>query len=205
VSPMHVESSVAAFLAGLGTGVHCGLMCGPLACSLKVRPLEYHAGRVVSYSLAGVLCGSVGQWVVEILKTGPLKFAPWVLLAVFVSMASGLERRLPVPRFVFRIAARIRIDRNLGWLTPLLPCGPLWLMLGAATATGSAITGGVLLLCFALGTIVLYGAIQAGLIRLQRSQSPWMARYLQAGLLWCATLLLAWRIWTGGTHGCCSL
>jgi sulfite exporter TauE/SafE len=196
---------MAALLAGLGTGAHCGLMCGPLACSLKVRPLEYHAGRVVSYSLAGVLCGGLGQWVLGLLKTGPVECAPWVLFAVFVAMACGWERRLPLPEFVFRFAARIRLDRNLGWLTPLLPCGPLWLMLGAAAATGSAVTGGVLMLCFALGTVLLYGAIQAGLIRVQRSQSPRMARYLQTGLLWCATLILAWRIWTGGTHGCCSL
>lgn len=202
---MHIESSMAAFLAGLGTGVHCGLMCGPLACSLKVRPIEYHAGRLVSYTLAGVLCGGAGQWALGFLKTGPLDFAPWVLLATFVAMACGWERRLPLPEFVFRLAARARLDRNLGWFTPLLPCGPLWLMFGAAAATGSAWTGGALLLFFALGTVALYGAIQSGVVRLQRSESPWLARYLQPGLLWCATIILAWRIWTGGGHGCCAL
>ena len=202
---MHIETTFAAFLEGLGTGAHCALMCGPLACAVRVRALEYHGSRVVAYTLLGGAFGGVGEWLLGSLQKGPVRFAPWVLLAVFVMMALGWERRLPVPAFVERLRTRAKLDRNLGWLTPLIPCGPLWLMLGAAAASGSAVGGGLLLLCFGLGTVVLYVAIQGGVLHLLRRVSPQRLRYLQGGLLWCATGVLAWRLWMGGAHGCCAL
>lgn len=202
---MHAESSFAAFIAGLGTGAHCALMCGPLACAVRVRPVEYHGGRIAAYTFLGGVFGGLGEWIFGILQKGPVRFAPWVLLVVFVVMACGWERRLPVPAVVTRLGARARLDRNLGWLTPLLPCGPLWLMLGAASTAGSAFGGGLLLLWFVLGTVVLYVAIQGGVLHLLGKVSPQKLRRVQGGLLWSAALVLAWRVWNGGAHGCCSL
>jgi sulfite exporter TauE/SafE len=202
---MHIETSFAAFMAGLGTGAHCALMCGPLACAVRVRPLEYHGSRMAAYVLFGGVFGGIGEWLLGALQKGPVRFAPWVLLAAFVLMALGWERRLPVSVFVGRLGARVRLDRSLGWLTPLLPCGPLWLMLGAAAASGSAVGGGLLLFWFSLGTVVLYVAIQGGLLKLLQKASPQRLGRVQRGLLWFATGLLAWRLWNGGVHGCCSL
>ena len=44
---------LAALAAGLATSVHCTAMCGPLACALRVRPAEYHLGRLGSYTIVG--------------------------------------------------------------------------------------------------------------------------------------------------------
>ena len=180
-------------------------MCGPLACALRVKPVEYHAGRIVSYAVAGALCGGLGQLVSRGLNARAVQAAPWILVGVFVAMACGFERRMPLPAFLLKSSARLRLDRNLGWLTPLLPCGPLWLMLGAAVGTGSVLSGGMLLFWFALGTVCLYGIVQAGVFRLQRVASPLTARRMQSGLLWGATAVLGWRLWNGGSHGCCAL
>jgi hypothetical protein len=43
----------------------------------------------------------------------------------------------------------------LGLATPLLPCGPLYLMLAIALASGSAVRGIEFMLAFALGTVPL--------------------------------------------------
>jgi hypothetical protein len=48
-----IDTSAAAFLAGLVTSVHCVGMCGPFSCSWAVKPGEgfvrntalYHGGR----------------------------------------------------------------------------------------------------------------------------------------------------------------
>ena len=202
---MPVDSFLAAFLAGLGTGAHCAFMCGPLACALKVKPLEYHLARIVAYTLVGGLCGGFGQLVLKRWSNSPLHLAPWVLVLVFLVMATGLERRIPVPAFVSRWSGRIRLERNLGWLTPLIPCGPLWLMFGAAAATGEVLAGATLLLWFAWGTVALYALAQCGFASLQKNVAQRVAPMMQRGFLWLATLLLAWRLWNGGGHGCCSL
>ncbi len=202
---MHVDSVFAAFLAGLGTGAHCALMCGPLACALQVRRLEYHAGRIVSYTLAGALGGGMGQAVLGGLRSGPLRAAPWVLLGVLVLMALGLDRQMPMSGLLLRLGKRLRLSRNLGWLTPLIPCGPLWLMLGAAVTTGNVLTGGLLLLSFSVGTVFWYAFIQSGVLKFQDAASPLMARRVQSTLVWCAALVLGWRLWSGGVNGCCSL
>ena len=75
---MNVDTSyIAAFLVGLLGGVHCVAMCGGIvgALSLGVQRdhedktknksmfpvlLSYNAGRISSYTLAGILMGSIG-------------------------------------------------------------------------------------------------------------------------------------------------
>ncbi len=68
------EFTIAAvFLAGLGGGVHCAAMCGPLAgiaCGPRThgltrtqwlcQALAYNAGRVATYVIAGALTGAIG-------------------------------------------------------------------------------------------------------------------------------------------------
>jgi sulfite exporter TauE/SafE len=78
-------------------------------------------------------------------------------------------------------------------------------MLGAAAATGSPLSGGLLLFAFSAGSTLLYVPAQTGFLRLGTFLSPQTLARTQTALLWCASALLAWRIWNGGTHGCCEL
>ena len=91
---MDVEATtpLAAFVAGLSTSLHCSLMCGPLACAVQARPLTYHASRLVSYTLAGALCGGLGAMVAGFLRGDLARFTPWALALVLVFMALGPPR-----------------------------------------------------------------------------------------------------------------
>src|SRR5215207_2553032 len=156
-----LATPLAALVAGLATSVHCTVMCGPLACALRVRPAEYHGSRFISYSLAGALCGAAGQTVAAALQGSTARLVPWAFAIVLIVLGLGLEKRIPQPRFMAALLLRARLNRSLGWLTPLLPCGPLWLMLAAAAITGSWHGGALLMAAFVLGTMPLPWLLQA--------------------------------------------
>src|SRR6185369_14461561 len=99
---------VAALVAGLATSLHCAVMCGPLACALRVRPLEYHASRFVSYTLAGTLCGAAGQTVAAFLQGSTARLVPWAFVLVLLALGMGWEKRIPQPRFVATLLLRAR-------------------------------------------------------------------------------------------------
>jgi sulfite exporter TauE/SafE len=188
-----VATPIAALVAGLATSVHCTAMCGPLACAMRVRPLEYHASRFTSYAIAGALCGAAGQSVAALLQGNTTRLVPWAFAIVLVVLGLGLEKRLPQPRFAASLLLRARLNRSLGWLTPLLPCGPLWLMFGAAALTGSWWSGALHMAAFAIGTIPLPLLLQTQALRLQNRFSPGAARCTQQALAFISAGLLVWR------------
>lgn len=71
--PPTIDTTAAAFLAGLVTSLHCVGMCGPLACSWAVARSNsfvrdtaiYHAARLFAYALVGALAGALGTLPVE--------------------------------------------------------------------------------------------------------------------------------------------
>ncbi len=189
----NITTSLAALIAGLATSVHCTVMCGPLVCALRVRPIEYHASRAISYSLAGALCGALGGTVAAFLQGGTARLVPWAFAVVLIVLGFGLEKRIPQPRFMAALLMKARLNRSLGWLTPLLPCGPLWLMLGAAAITGSWWSGALHMTCFVAGTIPLPLLLQAHAVRLQHRLPPQAARWMQQTIAFTSAGLLVWR------------
>ena len=190
---LSVATPLAALVAGLATSVHCTVMCGPLVCALRVRPIEYHASRFTSYVLAGALCGGVGQAVAAFLQSSTARIVPWAFAAVLIVLGLGLEKKIPQPRFMASILLRARLNRSLGWLTPLLPCGPLWLMLAAASVTGSWSSGALHMACFAAGTIPLPLLLQTQAAHWQHRLSPQAARWTQQSLAFVSAGVLVWR------------
>lgn len=184
---------LAALVAGLATSVHCTVMCGPLACAMKVNPFEYHASRFVSYSIAGALCGAAGQTVAAFFQGSTARLVPWAFAVVLVVLGLGWEKKIPQPRFIAALLLRARLNRSLGWLTPLLPCGPLWLMLGAAAFTGVWWSGALHMAAFALGTIPLPLLLQTQALRVQQRISPQAARWTQQTLAFVSAGVLVWR------------
>ncbi|RYD75112.1 MAG: sulfite exporter TauE/SafE family protein, partial [Verrucomicrobiaceae bacterium] len=188
--------------AGLATSLHCAAMCGPLACAMRVRPAEYHGSRFISYTIAGAICGALGDGVVNLFQGDSARFVPWALAAVLVMLAFGLEKRLPQPRFIASFLLRARLNRSLGFLTPLIPCGPLWLMLGASAVTGSWWSGALHMATFVIGTIPLPFLLQSQAVRLQQRFSPLAIRWTQQGVALVSAGLLVWRA-TLPLHACC--
>ena len=186
----------AAFIAGLAGSAHCMGMCGGIVASLglgtagkRAGPLRslgyallYNGGRIASYTVAGVLVGSVG-----LLAGGSLQ-APGtgivlraitglVLVAIGLQVAFGLRMLQPIERVGFRLWARIAplarglmVHRGpwaalgLGALWGWLPCGLVYAMLFAALATANPVESGGLMAAFGLGTapaMVATGAFAA--------------------------------------------
>lgn len=174
-----------AFLAGLVTSLHCVGMCGPLICTLMpggARPegpaaaALYHGSRVFSYTLIGLLAGALGLaglgWA-ESFQAHAGRYFPWLLIGFFLAVGLRLDQRIPKPAWLTRPFQRVsRMAGNrrspllaaglLGLLTPLIPCGPLYLVFGLALMSQSPAQGAEFTLCFALGTIPLLLLLQAG-------------------------------------------
>lgn len=196
------STPLAAFGAGLAASIHCTAMCGPLACAVRAKPRIYHASRICSYTLGGALCGGAGETAARILRCPPLKIAPWLLAALLVMLAFGLERKAPSVPFLSKALLRARLRNSLGLLTPLIPCGPLWLIFGIAVATSSWRQGAAIAGSFAAGTVPLYWLAQHSFFALQQRLTPSAIHRLQAGLALLSAVLLAWRASLPG-HACC--
>jgi sulfite exporter TauE/SafE len=169
---------------------------------MRVKPVEYHASRFFSYTGAGAICGAIGGSIVDLFQGETARIVPWVMAAVLLVLAFGLEKRIPQPRFLAEFLFKARLNRSLGLLTPLLPCGPLWLMLSAAAVTGSASSGAIHMAAFVAGTIPLPILLQTQANRLQQRISPIAMRWTQQGFALVSAGILVWRA-SAPLHACC--
>lgn len=170
-----------ALVAGLIASLHCVGMCGPLSCSvmrgkpgtnLLASQFHYHLGRLLSYATLGGVVGGLGELVVTWLGDYPARYAPWAFALFFLALVFGLDSRLArwqakrgLGRGVMRAA--YRMDGNmrglaLGLATPLIPCGPLYLMLWVTTMSGMWLDGAIAMSAFAVGTMPALWAAQGG-------------------------------------------
>jgi sulfite exporter TauE/SafE/copper chaperone CopZ len=178
------------FLVGLATSVHCIAMCGGINLSQCLTSggdavntnkadkavngnrlsflwpsLQYNVGRVVSYTLLGVIAGAVGSAVTfSINMQGVLKLVAGVfMVAMGVCMLDifpQIRRFVPkMPKFISRwIGAGAPSNKGpliVGLLNGFLPCGPLQAMQIFALSTGSPAKGGMAMGLFSLGTVPL--------------------------------------------------
>ena len=208
-----IDTSAAAFLAGLVTSLHCVGMCGPLSCSWALSgkgssfmqsTAAYHAARLTSYALVGALAGSLGAMPLGFFHHGAGLVLPWLLVLVFIAIGIGVDRWMP--RFSLLAAPLRRVQLAafklpgtsraalLGFATPMLPCGPLYMMFGLAMANGSAARGAEFAAAFGLGTLPLLVLAQTQLHRLTSKWPPGTMQRVQRGLALVAAVVLAWRL-----------
>ena len=171
---LELLNPMAALFAGLVTSLHCMGMCGPLACALLGGKQDgtqskylgfsaYHLGKLVSYGMLGALAGGIGSQFVSRSTALTSHLLPWALAAFFLLIAMGLDRyaaRLPFigpsSRHLMKKAYSVKGGTRglaLGFATPFIPCGPLYLMVWIAALSGSTSQGAWMLLSFGLGTI----------------------------------------------------
>jgi uncharacterized protein len=170
---------LAGALLGFAGSSHCIVMCGPLLLAVNptsllsrqeawVRMLAYHAGRVLTYAVLGVLVGYAGQ---RLMMIGIGRGLAVLAGALFVLSAAGstIGARLgPVARGWSRIALLAsgsaigfgRRHRRLGYVVlglanGLLPCGLLYAALAAAAASGAVVRSMTFMIGFGAGTIPL--------------------------------------------------
>jgi sulfite exporter TauE/SafE len=211
-----IDTTASAFFAGLVTSLHCVGMCGPMACawagkshsssaSTYLRDTSlYHVARLLSYTCIGAIAGTLGIMPMQWFQHGPGLLLPWLMVGLFVVIAFGLERWLPKPRFLTLPMARLKLwalqqpplyrAAIIGFATPLIPCGPLYLMFGLAVANGSPASGASFALAFGFGTLPLLWLVQTQLQWLNLKLTPTRMRQVQRGLALVAAFIMIWRL-----------
>ena len=169
---------LALFLVGLLGGTHCVGMCGGIVSALSLGAparwslhLAYHAGRIISYSAAGALAGTLGAASVTLAGQAPLRLALYLLanlmlvalgiyllgvtraLAFTERAGQALWRHIQPLTRRFLPATSVRQAFPLGMLWGWLPCGLVYSALASALTAGSAGQGALLMLAFGLGTL----------------------------------------------------
>jgi len=194
-----------AFLLGLFSTIHCIGMCGGIIGALSLSlPVEvrnnklrlfsfvfaYNAGRIISYSAAGLIAGAIGT---GILQSAGFDQGHAILRIIGISMmvAIGLYLTgwLPQLAMVEKIGIPVwkRLEpfgRKLIPVTSLpkaliygliwgwLPCGLVYFVLIWTLTAGDALHGGLTMLAFGLGTLptlMTAGFMTSWLTRFARS------------------------------------
>ncbi len=203
------------FIFGLVSSLHCAGMCGPLASCFvegRIASIAYHGLRLCSYSLLGAIAGSFGASLGAEQLGSAMPVVAWVLagaLIVFALFGESWLRVLPggsqlanrVLRRAYRAPPLWRAG-VLGAVTPLLPCGVLYVAIAAAAVSGSWSEGLVVTSGLALGSVPLLLLFHTQLHRLRRKLGVKMMTYIQKGIMLAAAGALVWRS-AAGPSGCC--
>ena len=163
-----------AFMLGLAGSLHCAGMCGPLALALPhpgggasgfvASRLAYNAGRIVTYSLMGLLFGLLGKSLALVGIQRWLSIGAGSLILLGLLFSTRLGAGTPVVRAVLRLKStfgRLLQRRTLGslgllgLLNGLLPCGLVYAAGAGAAATGGLLTAMEYMALFGLGTLPL--------------------------------------------------
>ncbi len=188
-----------AFSIGLAGSGHCLGMCGGIVTALALSHREadaahrflfnllYHAGRISTYTLLGLLAGLVAQ-AGMVNSVRPL--VGWLFLAANLFVAAiGIftacgVRALGISAldgsgwvFLRKLLSRLGAGSSVlvalpaGLLMGLLPCGLVYGVLISAATSGSALKGGGMMLAFGCGTLpvlLAYGQVASTLSALGR-------------------------------------
>jgi len=167
------QAWTSAFFLGLVSSLHCVGMCGPLALALPTRDLRpvrrarawgmYHGGRILVYTLAGVIFGLFGRGVY--LAGWQQQFS--ILLGVAIIALALLGRFRPfglvsMQRTITRLwtaPGRAKFFL-LGMANGLLPCGMVYLAIAGALTRTRVYESAGFMTCFGLGTLPLLLTLQ---------------------------------------------
>jgi sulfite exporter TauE/SafE len=203
-------SLISAFLVGLLGGGHCVGMCGGIVGAVSMHLpqskskapflLAYNTGRILSYTLAGSIAGLVGASSFFLQNVLPIQhvlygISSFILIALGLYLAGiwhGVTYLEGAGKFIWKTlqpyskryipVQNIKQAFFLGSLWGWLPCGLVYSVLIAAIATGSAVSGGLLMFAFGLGTLPTLLTMGMAAVKLKAFlQNVWIRRV--SGLL----------------------
>lgn len=201
-------------VAGFLGSAHCAGMCGPLVLAVSKGRKQiwiYQTARLTSYLLVGALLGFLGQTLTKVVPSEYI-YVPFLLFAfvliwfgflqafrgplhLSVPVLSAALRKLQTFAFkksVSETSKHWALPALLGSFSVFLPCSHLYVFFAAATSTGSAFRGGIVMGAFALGTMP---ALSFGLTLIQTILSPLARRRVSGALLIVAGLLSLASFW----------
>lgn len=224
----------AAFMIGLLGSTHCIGMCGGIVgaltmglpdttrqSSLKLLPylLTYNTGRLLSYSLAGLIIGLLTSSVSGFFQVGSFPIGGIVgglfMVALGIYIGGWLQTMKPLEqlgghfwRLIEPIGRRFMPVRSpgqalgLGFFWGWLPCGLVYSTLALAATSGDAVKSALLMLAFGVGTLPMLLAMGGFAEKLQRFTRHKWTRYI-AGILLIAfgAMILTKALGGGHKHG----
>ncbi len=201
---------ITAFLTGFLGSFHCMGMCGPIALALpdvgdsiggKVTGrLIYNTGRIITYSILGILLGAFGLGLKLAGMQQSISIGAGILIIIMVLFSSKtIERKIGNPFKLLKGNTLMRLFQQktfyslfvIGLLNGLLPCGFVYVGLIGSVATQDVLHGAIYMALFGLGTLpMMFGVSMAGqFIHIQiRTRITKMVPYL-AVLIGCVFIL----------------
>lgn len=173
---------IAAISLGFLGSFHCIGMCGPIALALPVNQyspfkkyfgiLLYNAGRIITYTLLGLLFGLLGQsFFIGGLQQGvSIGIGLLLLASVIIPNLSFINNQHFL--FLYKLINHLKNQLGklfnkrgihflffIGLLNGLLPCGLVYLGIAGAIATGHYLKGAEFMFYFGLGTAPIMFAV----------------------------------------------
>ena len=167
-----------AFILGLLGSFHCVGMCGPIAFMLPVdrnnalkKVLQigiYHFGRLLAYSIIGLVFGLIGKSLYLFGFQQQLSIFIGILMILVVLIPQKTFNKYNFSKPIYRIISKVKSSLGsamkrktldtfltIGFLNGFLPCGLVYMAVFAAIAGGNALNGSLYMAFFGLGTIPL--------------------------------------------------
>ena len=172
---------LSAIIFGLLGSFHCIGMCGPIAFMLPIdrqnstkgffQILSYHLGRLLTYSLIGLLFGFLGKGFYFFGFQQQLSIIvgiSMILVILFPKLFARVNLSKSLNKIIFKVknalGKELKKKRNdtfftIGFLNGFLPCGLVYMAVFGALATTNAFSGSLYMFLFGLGTIPLMTAV----------------------------------------------
>jgi len=169
---------LSALIFGLLGSFHCIGMCGPIAFILpvdrsnnfkKVSQISlYHLGRIITYSLIGLLFGLLGKSFNLFGFQQQLSIFVGILMIVAIIIPYNTFNKYNFSKPLYKLISKVKsaLGKELkkkspdtfltiGFLNGFLPCGLVYMALFGALASGGALQGSLYMAVFGIGTIPL--------------------------------------------------
>jgi len=211
-----------AFAAGLFGSIHCVGMCGGISSALGLSikaPTKsalaflFQVGRLLSYSIAGLVVGSLGAELTDLADNNSVTDALRLISVLFMLLLGlylagffpgfvKIEKiGLPIWRKLAPISKRfIPVQKgsqavSLGFLWGWLPCGLVYSVLIWSAASVNPITGALTMLSFGLGTLpAMFGLALGGSQLMAIISQPIIRRVVGLTVVAMALLALAFQL-----------
>nr|WP_321247146.1 sulfite exporter TauE/SafE family protein [uncultured Psychroserpens sp.] len=167
-----------ALIFGLLGSFHCVGMCGPIAFMLPVdrsnstskvvQIFSYHFGRLLAYSIIGLVFGLVGKGLYLFGVQQQLSIVIGILMIMVVLIPVQTFNKYNLSKPLFRLISKVKTALGkalkkktadtfltIGFLNGFLPCGLVYMAVFASLAMQNAIYGSLYMMLFGLGTIPL--------------------------------------------------
>lgn len=200
-------------MIGFAGSFHCVGMCGPLALAMPskntgniniiISSIQYNIGRSITYAFLGFMFGWLGngffiagyqQWIsitggILILFFWLLNYTNYLKMSWLKSFTHNLQLRL---NKLINGPFSKHSSGLIGLLNGLLPCGLVYVAIGASLTTGNPVSGSLLMFSFGMGTLPLMFILMVFGKRIRLFQKIRLTRLVPAFVL-CVSLILILR------------